>query len=924
MRRYRRLLTGILVAAACARIGYDFLMPNQSWLIVPILAVGFGAGAFCSRSRWALWGVLLYLATPVPMPRLALFGLVLAVVGICENALDQVGTVFSKPRIADRDWRWVAPTLAGIVAFVVLILTLSPGLLAADAGELQVVAAKWGVAHPPGYPLYTMLAGTVSHLLPTETPAWRVNLFSALTGAATISLIVFIVHRETRDALAGWLAGMVLLTATTFWMTATQASVRPLTVYFTALMLEAMLAYRHACREQRSDRLALIRFGLAAGLGVTHHGSVFFIGCVFALGIVAADTGNWRRWWIPPVVALVGLLPILYLPLRADGYLAPDYITTLDGLRYHVFAEGFAGDMFALAAPAHWPERFRVMIEVFRLQWHGGIMILALAGLLFAVVRDRWLGAILLVAFAVHSFVAGTYRAPQIVEYALPAYLIVAVAIGWSVGRLQRPYRVFAGALALYAGLSSFGANYNTMRQLASSEEARIAAQTTLDATPENINVLASWHRVTPLWYLQQVENARLDVANYYVTSSGAPTPMEEWADAINDHLAVANSVMVTQLYPETYRYLPYTFEHDRISRAPDPIAEVADGVAFGDHLLLTAQSEFAREVDGGESLSVRLTWGLADAVPFGTLTTFVHFGVADAPPLAQVDLPMQSTASGAVESVYYVQIPATVPPGEWTLFAGAYSHDGPLLSENGAVRVPLGTVRIHPGAFPLPSQHPLSIRMGDARLRGWDYDTTLPHAPVLYLHWRLDEPERQYRVLIRDVTGAEYASVVADVSDRTGYWTSVHPLPPDMGRLRVVLNGREFRLPDLPTDEHYILFGDLAALVDWQLNYVDDELWVTTEWLAAGAAYSEVGFNLTVPHMRDSQAGRLAPITDAIPVTKWSYGHRIRNAQTVLLNPGAPLEGVRLSLFDVYTGEALFISDTRLTVDAPGVYLGP
>jgi hypothetical protein len=169
-----------------------------------------------------------------------------------------------------------------------------------------------------------------------------------------------------------------------------------------------------------------------------------------------------------------------------------------------------------------------------------------------------------------------------------------------------------------------------------------------------------------------------------------------------------------------------------------------------------------------------------------------------------------------------------------------------------------------------------------------------------------------------------EYAPVSADLENQTGYWTSVHPLPAGAEDLQVSLDGNEFLLPSLPEDEHYVLFGDLAALVNWEVSHVGDELWVGTDWLAAGAAYAEVGIHLTVAHIRDSQEGRIAPITDAIPVTKWSYGHQIRSEQTVLLNPSAPLEGIRLSLFDIYTGEALFVSDTRLTAEAPGVFLGP
>ena len=45
-----------------------------------------------------------------------------------------------------------------VVALVVYVLTLAPGLLRADSGELQTLAVTLGYAHPTGYPVYLLLA----------------------------------------------------------------------------------------------------------------------------------------------------------------------------------------------------------------------------------------------------------------------------------------------------------------------------------------------------------------------------------------------------------------------------------------------------------------------------------------------------------------------------------------------------------------------------------------------------------------------------------------------------------------------------------------------------------------------------------------------------------------------------------------------
>ena len=54
-----------------------------------------------------------------------------------------------------------APLWIGVGCFAVTLLiyiqTLAPGLVKADGGELQFVLPNLGVAHPTGYPLYTLL-----------------------------------------------------------------------------------------------------------------------------------------------------------------------------------------------------------------------------------------------------------------------------------------------------------------------------------------------------------------------------------------------------------------------------------------------------------------------------------------------------------------------------------------------------------------------------------------------------------------------------------------------------------------------------------------------------------------------------------------------------------------------------------------------
>src|SRR5204862_1958603 len=79
-----------------------------------------------------------------------------------------------------------------VVAALLYTLTLAPTVTLVDSGELILAAWGTGVAHPPGFPLWVMLAHLAS-LLPFGNVAVRINFSSALFAAlacATLTLVI--------------------------------------------------------------------------------------------------------------------------------------------------------------------------------------------------------------------------------------------------------------------------------------------------------------------------------------------------------------------------------------------------------------------------------------------------------------------------------------------------------------------------------------------------------------------------------------------------------------------------------------------------------------------------------------------------------------------------------------------------------------
>ena len=81
--------------------------------------------------------------------------------------------------------------LTGLVVFIVYIFTLAPSVIQIDSGELAAVQATLGIAHPTGYPLFTIL-GYLFSLIPLPfTKIFQLNLLAAIYCGAGIAVFVY-------------------------------------------------------------------------------------------------------------------------------------------------------------------------------------------------------------------------------------------------------------------------------------------------------------------------------------------------------------------------------------------------------------------------------------------------------------------------------------------------------------------------------------------------------------------------------------------------------------------------------------------------------------------------------------------------------------------------------------------------------------
>jgi hypothetical protein len=148
----------------------------------------------------------------------------------------------------------------------------SPGINGGDAGDLVVAAALRGVAHPPGYPLYTLLGWVLTKLPIGPTVAYRVGLLSSISSVFSVLLAFLIAKKLSRNLSLSLVATLALAFNYHFWLQAEVQEVFALHLFFLFLVMYLVLQWFEKPHPRIIFFLALI-----TGLEFAHHHTFILI-----------------------------------------------------------------------------------------------------------------------------------------------------------------------------------------------------------------------------------------------------------------------------------------------------------------------------------------------------------------------------------------------------------------------------------------------------------------------------------------------------------------------------------------------------------------------------------------------------------------------------------------------------------------------
>ncbi|MGC9399760.1 MAG: protein O-mannosyl-transferase family [Anaerolineae bacterium] len=803
----------------------------------------------------------------------------------------------------------------GVVFFTLYALTTARDVLPADSGEFQLAVAGWGVLHPPGYPLYTMLGALWVRLIPLGNVAFRLNLLSAVLASVTLILVTEAVRLWARhwgaSRSAAWTGGLsaalLLGAAPTFWAQATTANIRMPTLLFIAWGFAA-LAHYSAQTEPASARTAadpaLLSLALAVGLGVGHHPSLVFVALGWGVYLLLVEPALLRKprcWWqAAAVAALAWLVPQLYIPIRGGMQnvpLAGEGLNTWQGFWFHVLARGFAGDMFAFATARDLALRLPLLNSLFGLQFPRWTL-LGIGLAWFWLLRRRWRLAMgLLVSWLAHTFVTITYRAPQTVEYLMPAYVPMAVVFGLGTAEVWRrasarprvAVRLVVTLLPL-ALLARIPLHLGDFMTLALDTSVRERVAPLLQQADTDALILADWRWATPLWVLQYSEGLGRDAEVAYVYPVEGKDYEQVWRERVE--AAGDRALYTTHAYdwPEWARAPVgggYRLFRRPLTALPTELGYTPIEADLGPVRLLGYR--LRGEARPGRPLEVQLAWqAIGPQAPAPSLTVRLFDGNDQF--LGNADRFLGSDA--APGEVRFTEITLALPlsciaeaalrVGVYTVEDNGFNHLGeaPLTQLRTTCETPRWpTAHVHPGV--LGNRGPF--------LRGVDYDVG-EAAITAYLHLcgpgapLLVRGEREVSVDELGIAQCRTVSVPVQVDEhRRPTLTFTRP---DGTAVRLMA----FPLPRPAPTERYVPFGDALVLVGAETAQRGGRFVVDLHWRSARPLIEDYAVSLRILE----EDGRLLGVHDtqpglgALPTLKWV----VRGVRILDPHAFAPPEG--------------------------------
>ncbi|HEX9251824.1 MAG TPA: DUF2723 domain-containing protein [Ignavibacteriaceae bacterium] len=453
--------------------------------------------------------------------------------------------------------------LTGFISFVFYIITIAPSVIQIDTGELAAVQCTLGIAHPTGYPLFTILGYFFSLIQLPFSKIFQMNLLAALYCSAAISVFTFTAKlvldnlsefrfiknakeksnrkkkdsaknaqfvtassfelSETTKIISAIFGGLFLALSKTFWFQSTSVEVYSLHLMLITIIILALIkAFILSDKDNKISKYWII-FAVTLALGFTNHMTTLLI--IPAVAYLYFVKNGFNSKSIKQIVfMLIIFFPILilfysYMPIRASQSPLMNWGNPIDWERIirHISGQQYQVWLFSSKEAA--AKQFNYFIGNLPKEFSFSLIV-SIAGLIVSFIYARKFFIFNIIVFLSTVLYSINYDINDIDSYFLLAYISLAFFTVFGIVQMilfaaNKKMEIImpVAVLVLLAGIQ-FYSNYDDVNQR-NNFLYEDYTKSLLNTLPENSIVFSyQWdYFVSAAYYFQLVENFRKDVA---------------------------------------------------------------------------------------------------------------------------------------------------------------------------------------------------------------------------------------------------------------------------------------------------------------------------------------------------------------------------------------------------------------------------
>jgi hypothetical protein len=442
---------------------------------------------------------------------------------------------------------WITVT----ISIIVYLFTIAPSVIQIDSGELATVQIKLGIAHPTGYPLFTIL-GYIFSLIPVfSSKIFQMNLLALIFVSAGVGLFTYSVKllldniqhfnkervipkkkksqsntpndlelSDNEKKIIAIVSGLILAFSKTFWFQSTSVEVYSLQIFLFSLIVLFLLKSYIYSSEQNKYKPWFV-FAIVLALGFSNHMTTLLVLPATAYLYFLKnrfDFKSFRRLFLMIISFFILLIIIYsYFPIRAIQNPVLNWGNPVDLERIIRHVSGFQYQVWLFSSMDSAKKQFAYYFSNLPKEFYITLLLSAI-GIFFTFknhIRFFIFNNLIFVFTVIYSI---NYDINDIDSYFLLSYFSLSYfsvfGMIWIIKKIPDLRNNYKIAVFLLFPIIQLSANFSSVNQ-SNNYIYEDYTKTLLKSLPKNSVIFGyQWdYFISPAYYFQFVEDYRKDIA---------------------------------------------------------------------------------------------------------------------------------------------------------------------------------------------------------------------------------------------------------------------------------------------------------------------------------------------------------------------------------------------------------------------------